>query len=255
MKFKRRYVLGVLCFIIFKNVVEINYHGPEGASLLSQLRTELSNDVGAVVLGTDSANGVGGFTKSLALPYSNGTAYNYNPIGMDAAGGFSTEGQLPNGIIAIAPNTVFNPAPLMGNESTVAAVTPSTGSWNETAIASNDGTGQAIAYANSTGINNNGFASEAIPMTGRGPMEGEASPSIFDNVGNSLFGAAPGMPGAAGLGGPGGPGSGGPDDPFGGGTPSDTPLDGGLSLLMAAAIGKGAKSLRKYKKTKELSLA
>jgi len=38
---------------------------------------------------------------------------------------------------------------------------------------------------------------------------------------------------------------GGPVDP-----PPDTPLDGGLALLLAVAIGKGAKSLRNYRKSK-----
>lgn len=38
------------------------------------------------------------------------------------------------------------------------------------------------------------------------------------------------------------------DDDGGGGIPSDVPLDGGLSLLIAAGVGYGAKKLRKPQK-------
>ena len=59
-----------------------------------------------------------------------------------------------------------------------------------------------------------------------------------------------GTGGTGGTGGSGGTGGGGGTYPGGTGGRNDVPLDGGLSLLLAAGVGYGSRQIRKKMKTK-----
>ncbi len=103
--------------------------------------------------------------------------------------------------------------------------TPNTNDGSSNLYASNgiyNGIGPAV-----TGLNNNMAMPEQF---------GNSNSEVWGNNTENIT-----------FGGPGGPGSGGVGDPFGGGVPPDTPIDGGLSVLLAAAIGKGINSFKKKK--------
>ena len=213
---KKNYFLLILFCLFIKNTVEYKYDGPDTTSFWQKWTTVinantqfLDNDIDRSLINFKQSS-----NTNLDIDYKNKITYTTNNTI-----NFTTHNY----------NNYFSSItiPYCNQQ-------PQTISYQVQYICNNDN----VSYTN------NGLANNSIHV-GKGPSD--------IGITNDLAAAKHfssntwGNNDVATTSDPGGPGSGGGSDPFGGGIPLDTPIDGGLSLLMAVAIGKGIKSLRENK--------
>ncbi len=218
---KKKYFLLLLFCLFVKNFIEYKYDGPAANSFWQKWTTVLN--ASSQILDNDIESSLVNFRQgsntNLEVDYNHPTKH--------------TTQNIPDFISSNQDNYSYHESISYHNQQ------PQISNYQVQYICNNNN----ISYSN------NVLASNGIYI-GKGPSDigitndmATAEPFSSSTWGNTDVGI---------NGGPGGPGSGSGDDPFGGGIPVDTPIDGGLSLLMAVAVGKGIKSLQKTRKNKNM---
>lgn len=210
---KKKYILLLLFCLFIKNLIEYKYDGPDTTSFWQKWTAVLN--ASSQVLDNDIESGLVNFKQGS----NTNVDINYN-----------------NKITNTTNNTINFTSSNYNNYSSNITIP----NYNQQPQTINYQV-QYIYNNNNVSSANNVLASNSI-YVGKGPSDigitndlATAEQFSSSTWGNNDVGI---------TGGPGGPGSGGGGDPFGGGIPVDTPIDGGLSLLMAVAVGKGIKSFR-----------
>ncbi|MFY7898939.1 MAG: hypothetical protein ACOVNY_02070 [Chitinophagaceae bacterium] len=231
---KRKYLFALLCFFLVKNLLEItqdapldtivqDWIAPDEQAKRKQLYEE-NNGISTPGLNTELQKIVAQQTTPVMLEGLGGQIYTTNEIAATKMG--------------IVSNTGTLSYPTQGSVYSVKS-----GDRNEM-LAYSGGVGSSqssVDMASMNGINMTSIA---------GINGGMNSGTSIESFSTSLSGAIGAMEAVA-VNSPGGPGSGeGGEDS---GPPDDViPIDGGLSVLLAAALGKGASTYRRRKKQQKI---
>ena len=222
---KRNYILIVLLCFLIKNVVEYNYNGPNDVGFGIKWKT-------IVNVGTKNIDNV--LEKSLidveskevndkemskyadkTIDYTSPTLPLKDIEGSSASNSYASNNVGDNYAVTGNGSPVSDGGPQPTQNFDYAATTYGN---NNSFLASN-------GISNSHGPSNFGATDVAINGGNNGPQWGGNEVGLMGNM----------LPG--------------------GGAPlPDVPIDGGLSILLVAAIGKGVKSLRTKKKTPEKNM-
>jgi hypothetical protein len=232
---KRKYLFALLCFFLVKNLLEItqdapldtiveDWIAPDERAKRKQLYEENSG-ISTPGLNTELQKIVAQQTTPVNLEGLGGQIYTTNEIAATRMGIVSNSSTSNYGILGGSENSIKS-----GDRNEMLAYSGGVGSSQS-----------SVDIASMNGINMTSIA---------GINGGVNSGTSIESFSTSLSGAIGAIEAVA-VNSPGGPGSGeGGEDS---GPPDDViPIDGGLSVLLAAALGKGASTYRRRKKQQKI---